>query len=93
MLKIFKVTRKELFSDLSAGFTTGLFSIPEGMAYAKLIGVNPVYGLYSSMVAPIAASLSTGTILMVSTLTSAIAICTTRRLCSPSPFWWGRSCS
>jgi SulP family sulfate permease len=76
MLKIFKVTRKELFSDLSAGFTTGLFSIPEGMAYAKLIGVNPVYGLYSSMVAPIAASLSTGTILMVSTLTSAIAICT-----------------
>jgi len=76
MLKIFKVTRKELLSDLSAGFTTGLFSIPEGMAYAKLIGVNPVYGLYSSMVAPIAASLSTGTILMVSTLTSAIAICT-----------------
>lgn len=76
MLKIFKVTKKELISDLSAGFTTGLFSIPEGMAYAKLIGVNPVYGLYSSMVAPIAASLSTGTILMVSTLTSAIAICT-----------------
>lgn len=76
MLKIFKVTRKELLSDLSAGFTTGLFSIPEGMAYAKLIGVNPVFGLYSSMVAPIAASLSTGTILMVSTLTSAIAICT-----------------
>jgi SulP family sulfate permease len=76
MLKIFRVTKKELLSDLSAGFTTGLFSIPEGMAYAKLIGVNPVYGLYSSMVAPIAASLTTGTILMVSTLTSAIAICT-----------------
>ena len=76
MLKIFKVTRKELLSDLSAGFTTGLFSIPEGMAYAKLIGVNPVYGLYSGMLAPIAASLSTGTILMVSTLTSAIAVCT-----------------
>ena len=76
MFKIIKVTKKELLSDLSAGFTTGLFSIPEGMAYAKLIGVNPVYGLYSSMVAPIAASLTTGTILMVSTLTSAIAICT-----------------
>jgi SulP family sulfate permease len=76
MLKILKVNRKELLSDLSAGFTTGLFSIPEGMAYAKLIGVNPVYGLYSGMVAPIAASLTTGTILMISTLTSAIAICT-----------------
>jgi len=76
MLKIFKVTKKELLSDLTAGFTTGLFSIPEGMAYAKLMGVNPVYGLYSSMVPTIAASLTTGTILMVSTLTSAIAICT-----------------
>ena len=70
------MNRKHFFSDLVAGFTTGLFSIPEGMAYAKLMGVNPVYGLYSSMVAPIVASLTTGTILMVSTLTSAIAICT-----------------
>ncbi len=67
---------KTLLSDLTAGFTTGLFSIPEGMAYAKLMGVNPVYGLYSSMVAPIVASMTTGTILMVSTLTSVIAICT-----------------
>ena len=41
MLEIFKVNRKELLSDLSAGFTTGLFSLPEGMAYAKLIGVKP----------------------------------------------------
>ncbi|MDJ0883562.1 MAG: SulP family inorganic anion transporter [Desulfobacterales bacterium] len=70
------MNRKNILSDLGAGFTTGLFSIPEGMAYAKLMGVNPVYGLYSSMVAPIVASLTTGTILMVSTLTSAIAICT-----------------
>ena len=45
------------------------------MAYAKLLGVNPVYGLYSSMVAPIVASLTTGTILVVSTLSSTIAIC------------------
>lgn len=67
---------KTLISDLTAGFTTGLFSIPEGMAYAKLLGVNPVYGLYSSMAPTIVASLSTGTVLMISTLTSAIAICT-----------------
>ena len=70
------MNRKNILPDLAAGFTTGLFSIPEGMAYAKLMGVNPVYGLYSSMAAPIVASLTTGTILMVSTLTSAIAICT-----------------
>jgi len=70
------MNHKNIFSDLASGFTTGLFSIPEGMAYAKILGVNPVYGLYSSMVAPIVAGLTTGTILMVSTLTSAIAICT-----------------
>jgi SulP family sulfate permease len=68
--------KKTIISDIAAGFTTGLFSIPEGMAYAKLMGVNPVYGLYSSMVPTIVACLSTGTVLMISTLTSAIAIST-----------------
>jgi SulP family sulfate permease len=34
-----------LRSDIIAGFSTGLFSIPEGMAYAQIAGVNQVYGL------------------------------------------------
>jgi SulP family sulfate permease len=68
--------RKNLKSDLTAGFSVGLFSIPEGMAYAQLAGVNPVYGLYSGMVATIVASMTTRTVLMISTLTSAIAIST-----------------
>ncbi|MEZ4769490.1 MAG: SulP family inorganic anion transporter [Caldilineales bacterium] len=38
---------KTLKSDAIAGFATGLFSIPEGMAYAQLAGVNPLYGMYS----------------------------------------------
>lgn len=67
---------KNLRSDVVAGFATGLFSIPEGMAYAQLAGVNPVYGLYSGMVATIVAAMTTGTILMISTLTSAIALST-----------------
>jgi len=65
---------KTFKSDAIAGFSTGLFSIPEGMAYAQLAGVNPVYGLYSGMMATLVAALSTGTILMISTLTSAIAL-------------------
>src|SRR5690606_37645289 len=36
----------------------------------------PVYGLYSGIVATMVASLTTGTILMMSTLTSAIALAT-----------------
>jgi SulP family sulfate permease len=71
-----KPDSKALKSDVVAGFATGLFSIPEGMAYAQLAGVNPLYGLYSGIVATIAGSLSTGTLLMISTLTSAIALST-----------------
>ncbi|HEU4895419.1 MAG TPA: SulP family inorganic anion transporter, partial [Acidimicrobiia bacterium] len=66
--------RGGLRSGAVSGFATGLFSIPEGMAYAQLAGVDPVFGLYSGMVATLVASLTTGTILMISTLTSAIAL-------------------
>lgn len=68
--------RKGLVPNIISGLATGLFSIPEGMAYAQLAGVNPVYGLYSGIVATIVASLTTGTVLMMSTLTSAIALAT-----------------
>ena len=71
-----KKPRAGLVPNIISGLATGLFSIPEGMAYAQLAGVNPVYGLYSGIVAVIVSSLSTGTILMMSTLTSAIALAT-----------------
>jgi SulP family sulfate permease len=61
---------------LVAGLVTGLFSIPEGMAYAQLAGVNPLYGLYAGMAATLVAALTTGSVLMISTLTSAIALST-----------------
>ncbi len=62
--------------NIISGLATGLFSIPEGMAYAQLANVNPIYGLYSGIVATIVSSFSTGTVLMMSTLTSAIALAT-----------------
>ncbi|MEZ4518132.1 MAG: SulP family inorganic anion transporter [Chloroflexota bacterium] len=71
-----KPSSNGLVQNLISGLATGLFSIPEGMAYAQLAGVNPVYGLYSGIVAVIVSSLTTGTILMMSTLTSAIALAT-----------------
>ncbi|MGY4649031.1 sulfate permease, SulP family [Mycobacterium sp. URHB0021] len=60
--------------DVLAGLVTGLFSIPEGMAYASIAGFNPVLGLYSGIVPGIVASLLARTVLMVTTLTSAIAL-------------------
>lgn len=59
--------------NIISGLATGLFSIPEGMAYAQLANVNPSYGMYSGIVATIVASLSTGTVLMINPFTSAVA--------------------
>ncbi|MFE3467724.1 SulP family inorganic anion transporter [Streptomyces sp. NPDC059185] len=61
-------------SDVTAGLVTGLFSIPEGMAYASIAGFNPVAGLFSGVVPAIVGSLTARTVLMVTTLTSAIAL-------------------
>ncbi|MGE2715108.1 SulP family inorganic anion transporter [Mycolicibacterium litorale] len=62
------------FRDVIAGLVTGLFSIPEGMAYASIGGFNPVTGLYSGVVSTIVGSLFARTVLMVTTLTSALAL-------------------
>lgn len=60
--------------DALAGLVTGLFSIPEGMAYASIGGFNPVAGIYAGIVPGILGSLFARTVLMVTTLTSAIAL-------------------
>ncbi len=39
-----------LKGDISAGLTVGIMLIPQGMAYAIIAGLPPVYGLYASMV-------------------------------------------
>jgi SulP family sulfate permease len=68
--------RQGWVSDLLSGLAAGLFNVPAGLAYAQLAGVNPIYGLYSGIVATLVAALSTGTVLMISTITSAIALTT-----------------
>lgn len=37
-------------SDLQAGITVGVMLVPQGMAYALIAGMPPIYGLYASLV-------------------------------------------
>ncbi len=46
--------RAWLKGDLTAGFTVGIVLIPQGMAYAMIAGLPPVYGLYAAMVPQLA---------------------------------------
>uniref|UniRef100_A0A1I7UXI1 Sulfate_transp domain-containing protein n=1 Tax=Caenorhabditis tropicalis TaxID=1561998 RepID=A0A1I7UXI1_9PELO len=43
--------KEHLHGDIIAGLTVGIMHVPQGMAYASLAGVPPVYGMYSSFFA------------------------------------------
>lgn len=49
-------------------------SVPDGMASASLIGVNPIYGLYAGFIGPIIGGLTTSTTIMVIATTSAASL-------------------
>jgi len=63
-----------LRADLTAGLPGAISSVPDGMAAAVLVGVNPVQGLYAAFAGPITGGLSSSTRLMVITTTSAAAL-------------------
>ena len=80
-----KFSRETIGPDLGSGLTVALISIPEGMAYAIVAGVDPVYGLYTGMVTTIVAALTGSTSLMIVTLTNAMALVTADALSALGP--------
>src|ERR1041384_6141331 len=60
--------------DIIAALINAVVSVPDGLASAALAGVNPVYGLYTSVAAPISGSLLVSAQLMQVATTSASAL-------------------
>jgi sulfate permease, SulP family len=76
LLKSEAFARKRVGKDLTAGLTTALVTIPDGLASAVLAGLNPVHGLYALMVATPIAALTMSSQLMYVANTGAIAVAT-----------------
>jgi SulP family sulfate permease len=66
--------RESIGKDAVAGLTGSVASVPDGMAAATLAGVNPVLGLYASIVGPVIGGLLSSTVLMRITTTGAAAL-------------------
>ncbi|TCC07809.1 SulP family inorganic anion transporter [Kribbella soli] len=74
ILRSVRPERRSLRADVVAGLPGAISSVPNGMASAALIGVNPIHGLYASFAGPVAGGLATSSQLMVVTTTTAGAL-------------------
>ena len=75
LLTDLKSYRKEYVKfDLMAGLTVAIVALPQSMAYAMIAGVNPVYGLYTSIVAAIIGSLCGSSNHLITGPTNAISL-------------------
>ncbi|MEQ9424991.1 MAG: SulP family inorganic anion transporter [Cyclobacteriaceae bacterium] len=68
------VNRGSLKDDLIAGITNAFIVLPQGVAFAIIAGLPPIYGLYTAMVTPIVAALFGSSWHLVSGPTTAISI-------------------
>ncbi|XP_036389917.1 solute carrier family 26 member 10 isoform X3 [Megalops cyprinoides] len=71
--------KKWILGDTIAGITVGILHIPQGMAFALLTSVAPIYGLYTSffpvvlyMIFGTGRHISTGTFAVVSLMTGSV---------------------
>jgi SulP family sulfate permease len=66
--------REAFRRDLIAGLTVSAISLPQGMAYALLAGVDPRYGLYSAILVTAVASIFGSSSHLINGPTSAISL-------------------
>ena len=67
------ITRETVQADLIAGLTNASIVLPQGVAFATIAGLPPIYGLYTAMITPVVAALWGSSMVMVSGPTTAIS--------------------
>lgn len=68
------MTKATVRADLLAGLTGAVIVLPQGVAFAIIAGLPPVYGLYTAMVTPVIAGLFGSSRHLISGPTTAISI-------------------
>lgn len=68
------VDRRTLKYDLIAGLTGAIVVLPQGVAFAMIAGMPPVYGLYTAIIVPIVAALFGSSWHLISGPTTAISL-------------------
>src|SRR6056297_1339909 len=56
-MKNLKNKFKHMRPDIVSGLTTATIALPQNMAYALILGINPIYGIYASVFSMLTASL------------------------------------
>jgi len=51
------VNKSTIKADLGAGITNAVIVLPQGVAFAMIAGLPPIYGLYTAIIAPIVTAL------------------------------------
>ena len=69
-----EVNRKSFQKDVTAGLTNAIIVLPQGVAFALIAGLPPIFGLYTAMVPPIVAALFGSSKHLISGPTTAISL-------------------
>ena len=68
------VNKDTLKADSMAGLTGAIIVLPQGIAFAAIAGMPPIYGLYTAMITPIVAALFGSSMHLISGPTTAISL-------------------
>jgi SulP family sulfate permease len=80
-----KIPRKTLLRDMTAGLVMSIITVPGSIANGVLAGINPIFGLYSTIVGTTVGAFFTSSVIMNVDTTGATALAVGSSLSGRSP--------